>query len=377
MTGGPTMRTRTRGMSHEAAMREALRLARAGTGATYPNPCVGAVVVRGGEIVGRGRSAATGGPHAEVRALREAGEAARGATLYVTLEPCNHFGRTPPCTDAIVAAGIAEVVVALVDPAKHVAGKGLRKLRRKGVAVELGVLAEQAREVHAHYLHHVATRRPFVTLKVACSLDARIATASGESKWITGEAARRDVHRLRAQHHGIAVGAATLLADDPRLDVRMVRGVDPLPIVFDPRLRVATAGRAFALLRPGVIFLHGPHASARARKALARTGAEALECPLDASGGLAIAAALDLLGQRDLRSLLVEGGGRLLAAFVRAGTWQQLYVYRAPMLLGGDARPALAELELSALADAPRLELLRRRTLGDDELCVYGRRGVL
>lgn len=362
----------------EGFMREALRLARSGTGATYPNPCVGAVVVRRARIVGRGRSAATGGPHAEVQALREAGEAARGATLYVTLEPCNHFGRTPPCTDAILAAGVAKVVVALADPAKHVAGKGLRKLRRAGVEVELGLLAERAREVHAHYLHHVATRTPFVTLKIACSLDARIATASGESKWITGEAARRDVHRLRARHHGIAVGAATVLADDPRLDVRLVAGVDPLPIVFDPRLRVASAGRPFALLRPGVIFVHGPQASRRARAALARSGAEALECPGEGeSGGLAIAAALEQLGQRDLRSLMVEGGGRLLAAFVRAGTWQELWVYRAPVLLGGDARPAFGELALAGLAGAPRLELLRRRTLGGDELCVYAKARVL
>jgi diaminohydroxyphosphoribosylaminopyrimidine deaminase/5-amino-6-(5-phosphoribosylamino)uracil reductase len=356
----------------DAFMREALRLARSGTGATYPNPSVGAVVVRGSRIVGRGRSAATGGPHAEVQALTQAGAASRGATLYVTLEPCNHHGRTPPCVDAILSAGIARVVVALIDPAAHVAGKGIRRLRRYGVAVEVGVLADQAREVHAHYLHHVATRRPFVTLKLACSLDARIATASGESKWITGEPARRDVHRLRARHHGIAVGAATVLADDPRLDVRWVRGVDPLPIVFDPRLRVASAGRALHLLRPGVLFLHGEQASRRARAALARSGAEGLEVASD-EHGLAIPAALELLGQRDLRSLMVEGGGRLVAAFVRASAWQQLWVYRAPLLLGGDARPAFGELGLTRVADAPRVELLRRRTLGDDELCVYTR----
>jgi diaminohydroxyphosphoribosylaminopyrimidine deaminase/5-amino-6-(5-phosphoribosylamino)uracil reductase len=352
-------------------MREALRLARSGTGATYPNPCVGAVVVQGSTIVGRGRSAATGGPHAEVQALRQAGERARGATLYVTLEPCNHFGRTPPCVDAILAAGIAKVVVALVDPAPHVAGKGIRRLRRHRIVVEVGALADQAREVHAHYLHHVATRLPWVTLKLACSLDGRIATANGDSKWITGEPARRDVHRLRAAHHGIAVGAATVLADDPRLDVRLVRGVDPLPIVFDPRLRVASAGRPFHLLRAGVMFLHGEQASRRARAALARSGAEGIEVACDDEGGLAIPAALELLGQRDLRSLMVEGGGRLLAAFVRASAWQQLWVYRAPMLLGGDARPAFGELGLERVADAPRVALLRRRTLGDDELCVY------
>ncbi len=360
----------------DAFMHEALRLARSGTGSTYPNPCVGAVVVRGSTIVGRGRSAATGGPHAEVEALRRAGEAARGATLYVTLEPCNHHGRTPPCVDAILAAGIREVVVGVVDPAAHVASKGIRRLRRHGVRVELGLLEDRAREVHAHYLHHVETGRPFVTLKLACSLDSRIATAQGQSKWITGEPARRDAHRLRARHHGIAVGAATVLADDPKLDVRLIRrGVDPLAIVFDPRLRVASAGRPFHLLRPGVIFLHGERASQRARAALARSGAEGLEVASEGEGQtkLAIPAALELLGQRSLRSLMVEGGGRLLAAFVRAGAWQELWVYRAPLLLGGDARPAFAELGLAAVADAPRVRLLRRRTLGADELGVYQR----
>jgi diaminohydroxyphosphoribosylaminopyrimidine deaminase/5-amino-6-(5-phosphoribosylamino)uracil reductase len=350
-------------------MRAALRLADSGTGATYPNPCVGAVVVRRGVIVGRGRSDVTGGPHAEVRALAEAGELARGATIYVTLEPCNHRGRTPPCVDALLAAGISRVVAAIEDPAPHVAGAGIRRLRRHGVTVEVGLLADRAREVHRHYLHHVATRRPFVTLKIAVSLDGRIATANGDSKWITGELARRSAHRLRARHHAIAVGAATVLADDPRLDVRLVRGVDPQPIVFDPRLRVATCGRPLNLLRPGVLFLHGPRATARARAALAKSGAEALELP-EADGGIDIEAALDRLGAREIRSLLVEGGGRLIGAFMRARAWQELWIYRAPIVLG-EGRPAVAGLELASVADAARLQLQRRRTFGEDELCVY------
>lgn len=356
-------------MSDVEWMRAALRLADSGTGATYPNPCVGAVVVRRGVVVGRGRSDVTGGPHAEVRALAEAGEAARGATIYVTLEPCNHRGRTPPCVDALLAAGIARVVVAIDDPAPHVAGAGIRRLRREGVEVEVGLLADRAREVHRHYLHHVAQRRPFVTLKLATSIDGRIATAGGDSKWITGEPARRSAHRLRARHHAIAVGAATVLADDPRLDVRLVRGVDPLPIVFDPRLRIATANRPLQLLRPGVLFLHTARASARARAALAKTGADALELPSDATG-IDIDAALEQLGARDVRSLMVEGGGRLIGAFMRARAWQELWVYRAPIVLG-EGRPAVAGLELESVADAVRLQLLRRRTLGDDELCIY------
>lgn len=356
-------------MSDDEWMRAALRLADSGTGATYPNPCVGAVVVRRGVVVGRGRSDVTGGPHAEVRALAEAGDAARGATIYVTLEPCNHRGRTPPCVDALLAAGITRVVAAIEDPAPHVGGAGIRRLRRHGVAVEVGLLAEQAREVHRHYLHHVAQRRPFVTLKLAVSLDGRIATANGDSKWITGEPARRNAHRLRARHHAIAVGATTVLTDNPRLDVRLVRGVDPQPIVFDPRLRVATGKRELSLLRPGVLFLHTERATARARAALAKTGAEALELPGD-DGGIDIDAALEQLGAREFRSLLVEGGGRLIGAFMRARAWQELWIYRAPIVLG-EGRPAVAGLELDSVADAARLQLLRRRTLGDDELCVY------
>ncbi len=353
-------------------MRAALRLADSGTGATYPNPCVGAVIVRRGVVVGRGRSDVTGGPHAEVRALAEAGELARGATIYVTLEPCNHRGRTPPCVDALIAADIGRVVVGIEDPAPHVAGAGIRRLRRNGVTVEVGLLAERAREVHAHYLHHIATGRPFVTLKIATSLDGRIATANGDSKWITGEPARRSAHRLRARHHAIAVGAATVLADDPGLDVRLVRGVDPHPIVFDPRLRVATCGRAFKLLRPGVLFLHTARASTRARAALAKSGADALELP-EGHGGIDIDAALERLGAREFRSLMVEGGGRLIGAFMRARAWQELWMYRAPIVLG-EGRPAVAGLELESVADAARLQLQWRRSLGDDELCVYAPR---
>ncbi|WP_146157770.1 bifunctional diaminohydroxyphosphoribosylaminopyrimidine deaminase/5-amino-6-(5-phosphoribosylamino)uracil reductase RibD [Enhygromyxa salina] len=357
-------------MSDVDWMREALRLANAGTGSTYPNPCVGAVIVKRGRLLGKARSDVTGGDHAEVRALVQAGRAAKGSTLYVTLEPCSHRGRTPPCVDAILGAGVTRVVAAIEDPAPHVAGAGVRRLRAHGVIVELGLLAERAREVHRHYLHQVARGRPFVTLKAATSIDGSLATASGDSKWITGEPARRSAHRLRARHHAIAVGAATVLADDPRLDVRLVRGVSPDPIVFDPRLRVASAGRGFELLRPGVLYLHTHRASKRARAALARTGAEALELPERDAGGVDIEAALNQLGARGVRSLMVEGGGRLLGAFVAARAWQELWLYRAPLVLG-EGRPVIAGVGWTSVADAPRLELLRTRTLGVDQLCVY------
>ncbi|MCA9710351.1 MAG: bifunctional diaminohydroxyphosphoribosylaminopyrimidine deaminase/5-amino-6-(5-phosphoribosylamino)uracil reductase RibD, partial [Myxococcales bacterium] len=242
---------------HERLMQQAVRLARAGLGATYPNPCVGAVVVAEGRVLGAARSRPTGGPHAETQALARAGAAARGATMVVTLEPCGHVGRTPPCTRAIIEAGIRTVVVGVRDPAAHVDGKGIRALRRAGVEVIVGVGAKACGEVHEHYLHHARSGLPFVSLKAATSLDGRIATAGGDSKWITGEAARRHAHRLRAWHHAIAVGAETALRDDPRLDVRLVRGVDPIPVVFDGRLRVGAArAPRLAVLRPGALVLH-------------------------------------------------------------------------------------------------------------------------
>jgi diaminohydroxyphosphoribosylaminopyrimidine deaminase/5-amino-6-(5-phosphoribosylamino)uracil reductase len=222
-------------------MRAAVVLATAGTGATYPNPCVGAVVVQGGEVVGAGHSDATGGPHAEVRALAIAGERARGATVYVTLEPCAHFGRTPPCTDALIAAGVAEVVFGVGDPATHrpIGERGAQVLAAAGVRVRGGVALDACVDLHAHYLHHVTTRRPWVTLKAATSLDGRIAATGGDSRWITGEPARRVGHWLRARHHAIAVGADTVLRDDPQLSARLYPGVDPVPVIVDSRLRTA------------------------------------------------------------------------------------------------------------------------------------------
>ncbi|MCB9712635.1 MAG: bifunctional diaminohydroxyphosphoribosylaminopyrimidine deaminase/5-amino-6-(5-phosphoribosylamino)uracil reductase RibD [Myxococcales bacterium] len=351
-------------------MARAVKLARAGLGTTYPNPCVGAVVARGDRVLGAARSGPTGGPHAEVRALARAGAAARGATMVVTLEPCCHQGRTGPCTRAIVEAGIRTVVVGVRDPAPHVDGKGIRALRRAGVEVIVGVGEAECLAVHEHYLHHVRTGRPFVTLKAATSLDGRIATASGDSRWITGEASRRDGHRLRAVHHAIAVGAETARLDDPRLDVRMVRGVDPLPVILDPRLRLgAPAVAPPRILRPGTLVLHTERASARARARVASTGATLVPVASDAHGLVDVLAALDELGRRELRSLLVEGGGRLHGAFVAAGAWQRAFLYQAPRLLG-DGRSMLSGVGWSTVAEAPVLRVVTRRRLGPDMLTV-------
>lgn len=356
---------------HARLMQQAVRLARAGLGATYPNPCVGAVVAKGERVLGSARSRPTGGAHAETQALRQAGAAARGATLVVTLEPCCHHGRTPPCTDAIVAAGIRTVVVGVRDPAKHVDGKGLRALTRAGLEVIEGVEAPACRAVHEHYLHHVAHGTPFVSLKAATSLDGRIATAAGDSKWITGPAARRHGHQLRAWHHAIAVGAHTAAVDDPGLDVRLVRGVSPVVVIFDGRLRLgARDAPPVRVLRPGTLVLHTPRASASARARVAKTGATLVEVAERGPGLVDVTAALRELGRREIRSLLVEGGGRLHGAFVAAGAWQRGFLYQAPRLLG-EGRSMLAGVGFPAVAEAPRVHVEARRRLGPDFLTVF------
>ncbi len=351
-------------------MGQAVARAWDGLGSTYPNPCVGAVVLDAtGEPVARAHTAPTGGPHAEVRALRSAGARARGGTLYVTLEPCAHHGRTPPCTAAIVAAGVARVVVGIEDPAPHVAGAGLAALRASGLRVDLGCGAAACRRVHEHYLHHVATGRPFITLKAAVSLDGRIATQTGDSKWITGAAARAHAHGERARHQAVLVGAATVRADDPALTVRHVPGTDPEPVVLDPGLSLLAPGQpARKVLRPGAYLFHGPRAPAAARRAAREVGVEPIEVP-DAPGGIDVRAVFAELGRRDVRSVLVEGGGRVWAACLAAGCYDRLLVYTAPRLLG-IGRPLLPGLAWPTVADAPALRLEAREILGDDVLTV-------
>lgn len=350
-------------------MKRAIRLAEAGTGSTYPNPCVGAVVVRDGEMIGSGRSKPTGQAHAEVVALRKAGSGAKGATMYVTLEPCRHQGKTPPCTKAIIAAGISRVVVGIRDPAPHAAGKGLTQLRRAGLKVDVGVGQATVEQAHAHYLHHVRTGWPYVTLKAAVSLDGQVAVASGESKWITGETARRDAHRLRARHHAIAVGAGTVELDDPELTVRLARGTDPIPVVFDSTLRLAKRVGRVKVLRPGTVVLHTAKAPAVRRDRLLRAGIQLVKVRADRRGRISIPHALEQLGRREIRSLMVEGGGELLGSFVVSGAWQRLHLYQAPRLLGA-GRPLLAGYLPKSVNDAQSVKILERRRLGEDTLIV-------
>jgi diaminohydroxyphosphoribosylaminopyrimidine deaminase/5-amino-6-(5-phosphoribosylamino)uracil reductase len=360
---GPKRVTRT---SDEVAMARAVRWARRGTGSTYPNPCVGAVVVRGGRIVAGAHTSPTGGPHAEVRALAKAGARAKGATLVVTLEPCCHQGRTGPCTSAILAAGIRRVVVGIADPAPHARGRGPKLLRAAGLEVTTGVGEAACAEVHAHYLHHVRTGLPFVTLKAAASLDGRIAVKSGASKWISGELARKDGHRLRAEHHAVAVGIGTVIADDPQLDVRHVKGASPIAVVFDSTLRLGTPALARAkVLRPGTLVLHGPDAAQARRDRVRRRGGEPIAVRLADDGTIDVTRALAELGRREIRSLLVEGGGHLLGSFVREGAWQRFVLYQAPRLLG-EGTPVLAGVAFPDVAAAPAITVVGSRKLGPD-----------
>lgn len=314
----------------ERWMTRALALAADPPRRTSPNPTVGCVIVRDGEVVGEGCSRPAGQAHAEVVALEMAGERARGADVYATLEPCSHHGRTPPCADALIAAGVARVFVGAVDPNPLVKGGGLARLRAAGVEVDRA-LADACARQHAPFFRFITDRRPWVVLKAAVTLDGRIAAASGDSKWITGPAARRDAHRLRARCDAVLVGGATALIDDPRLTVRDVPGDDPLRIVLDARAELpSTAG----LLGPGALVCHAPDADPARLAALTATGAEALAVPRGADGRLALDALLTALAARDVVRLMVEGGGRLHGALLAARLADEAWLYIAPRIVG-------------------------------------------
>jgi len=349
-------------------MRRALRLAGRGRGWTSPNPMVGAVVVRRGEDVGEGYYQKVGARHAEALALERAGEGARGATVYVTLEPHSYQSRNPPCTDALVAAGVARVVVASLDPNPQVNGEGVRQLRRAGIEVEVGLLEEAARELNAGYAKRVKTGLPLVALKAAMSLDGKIATASGESKWITGERARAYGHRLRASHDAVVVGLGTVLADDPELTVRQARGRDPLRVVVDSRARTPESARLLASGdRPAVIAVTEAAPAARRRR-LAKAGAEVWVVPA-ASDGVEVRALLGRVAEAGVNSVLVEGGGKLAASALAAGVVDRVYFFVAPLIIGGEgARTAVEGEGARRLAEAWRLRNLRVRRVGEDLL---------
>ena len=356
------------------SMRAALALARRGLGTVWPNPAVGCVIVDRGRVVGRGWTQPGGRPHGETEALGRAGEAARGATAYVSLEPCCHWGRTPPCTDALIAAGIRRVVVALEDPDPRVAGAGVRQLDAAGLEVETGLCEAEAAEINAGFFCRLRNRRPLVTLKLATSLDGRIATGSGESQWITGPPARERAHALRAAHDAIMVGTGTVLADDPQLTCRLpgLAHRSPVRVVVDRHLRIPPTTRLISDARAVPVWvLTLPSADPERRQAFLRAGATVIDIDPSPDGNGSLAAALAALGERGITRLLVEGGGHLAAAFARAGLIDRLVWVHAPMLIGGDGIPAIAEVGLEVLSKAPSFTRLSTETVGDDVLTVF------
>ncbi len=350
-------------------MRAALGLARRGLGRVWPNPAVGCVIVAGDHVVGRGRTADGGRPHAETAALAMAGTAARGATAFVTLEPCAHTGKTPPCAEALIAAGIARVVSTIEDPDPRVAGAGFAALRSAGIEVVTGCLAAEAEALNAGFLRRVRTGRPRLTLKLAASLDGRIATASGESRWITGARARAEVHLMRARSDAVLVGAGTARSDDPRLDVRGLglSDANPVRVVVSGGLTLPRGGALGTTARDIPLWLcHHSEAEADRRAAWAETGADLLEIPFQEDGQLDLAALMRTLGDRGLTRVLCEGGGRLSAALLEAGLVDEVVLYTAGIVLGDEGTPAVGTLRVEALADAPRLRLVETARIGDD-----------
>jgi diaminohydroxyphosphoribosylaminopyrimidine deaminase / 5-amino-6-(5-phosphoribosylamino)uracil reductase len=357
-------------------MAAALALARRGLGLVWPNPAVGCVLVREARVVGRGWTQPGGRPHAETEALRRAGGAAKGATAYVTLEPCSHHGRTPPCADALIAAGIARAVVAMEDPDPRVSGDGLARLRQAGVAVDLGLGEGEAGEINAGFFLRIRERRPLITLKLAMSLDGRIATRTGESRWITGEAARARAHLLRAQHDAVMVGSGTVLADDPLLNVRLpgLARHAPLRIVLDGRMRLPLTSALVAGARKTPTWLVTLEGGDRHRRhAYEDSGVEVIEVPAGEEGVIDLKPMLQSLAAKGLTRILAEGGARLAAALLREHLVDRLAIFRAASLIGGDGLPAAAGFGLDRLAEQPLFQPEETVWLGTDRLETYRR----
>lgn len=354
----------------ERWMAEALALARRARGLTSPNPMVGAVIVRDAAAAGRGFHSRSGAPHAEIEALREAGGRANGATLYVTLEPCNHAGRTPPCVDALVGAGIRRVVAATADPNPQVRGGGANTLRRAGVEVLVGCLESEARALNRVFFTAMERMRPHVTLKCAMTLDGKIAASDRSSRWITGEAARREAHRLRSECDAIVVGIGTVLADDPALTVRLdpPGPREPLRVVVDSRCRLPLTARLIASGDPGrVVVAVGDDAPGAHVEALVSRGVTVLQCK-SREGHVDVSDLCGRLFGLDVRGLLLEGGSELSWAFVEAGLVDRVAVFVAPILLGGAGAPTPVGGRGLPLGGGMRLRSVEVRPVGEDWL---------
>lgn len=358
-------------------MQLALSLGRRGQGRTWPNPAVGAVVVRDGVIVGRGWTQPGGRPHAEPEALRRAGEAARGATLYVTLEPCSHFGKSPPCVDAVIASGVSRVVSAIEDPNPEVAGKGHGKLRAAGIAVEVGLCAADAARDHAGHFRRVRDKRPHVILKLALSADDRIGAAGHKPVAITGEAAKAQVHLLRARCDAILVGIGTVLSDDPSLTCRLpgMEARSPVRIVLDRALRIPGDSRLVHSARATPLWvMTSKTAEAAAAMKLGAAGVQVVRVATDpAKQGLDLRAVLHALSEKGISRLMVEGGARVAASFVAAGLVDEIWLLRGPAAVGADGVPALDALPLAAITQSPVFRVRASETLDNDTLTIYER----
>ncbi|GFO57283.1 riboflavin biosynthesis protein RibD [Geomonas sp. Red276] len=356
---------------HHNMMRRALALARKGVGKTSPNPAVGCVIVKGGEVVGTGWHRKAGTPHAEVHALAEAGERAAGADAYVTLEPCSHFGKTPPCAKALIEAKVARVYVGMVDPNPLVSGRGIAMLEEAGIEVETGVLEAACRKINLPFVKWIQTRRPYVVLKSAMTLDGKTATASGDSKWITSDAARREVHRLRGKMDAIMVGVGTVIKDDPQLTCRVPGGKDPLRVVVDSWLRIPLHAALFTLDSKAGTLIATCSRDLEKLKALKERGAEILHCR-EKGGQVDLDDLFARLGERGVQSVLLEGGSHLAGATLRAGLIDHCMLFLAPKLVGGAGYGLFAGEGATHMGDAIRLEEMTVRKIGVD-LVVEGK----
>jgi diaminohydroxyphosphoribosylaminopyrimidine deaminase/5-amino-6-(5-phosphoribosylamino)uracil reductase len=360
-------------MSDESHMRAALALARRGLGQTAPNPSVGCVIVKDNRVIGRGRTATGGRPHAETQAMAMAGAAAKGATVYVTLEPCSHTGKTPPCAEALIAAGIARVVIGNADPNPKVNGQGISMLRAAGIAVTENILQAEAQAVISGFAKLITAGRPLIRLKLASTLDGRIATKTRESQWLTGEPARRAAHAMRGRHDAVLVGVGTVLTDDPELTCRIegFTSAHPIRIVVDSHLRTPLMSK---LVRGAAKYplwiLHRDGADASRKKALEQAGAKLFDLP-GCAAGVDLPEAMKLLGKLGLTRLLVEGGGTIAAALLRDHLVDRLAWFHAPAIIGGDGWPSAQGFGVTSLSSMPRFVPMSQERWGDDMLTTF------
>ena len=360
-------------------MRSALALAQRGLGQVWPNPSVGCVLVRDGQVVGRGWTQPGGRPHGETEALARAGEKARGGTAYVTLEPCAHDGKTPPCAPALVETGIGRVVIASRDPDPRVNGAGVAALKAAGVEVAEGVLKAEGEDLNIGFFHRIQTGKPMVTLKLAASLDGRIATSAGLSKWITGPGARAHGHGLRARHDAIIVGAGTVAADDPDLTCRLpgMAGRSPVRVILEGHRATPNSAKVVATARVTPTWILTTGASQpEHRAALKNQGAEVHVAAADSAGHPDLGACLDLMGTKGLTRVMVEGGSTIAAAFLQAGLVDRLMWARGPQMLGGDGLAAVGALGLGAVDGAPKFRRIETIAVGDDVIETYASAGA-